>query len=97
MVSDASRISQGHTTLFPSAGRAGLRSTRTTIGNSCSHLWLALADGLAYAEKRLIIAKMLWHLDFDLALPNEDWHDSLRAFMGWKRTPMRKRSMPVER
>ncbi|KAK4891392.1 hypothetical protein LTR27_010046 [Elasticomyces elasticus] len=75
------------------------RWTGQTAGfqNDNRHLWLALADGLAYGEFHLILAKMLWHFDFELADPTGDWHGSLSAISVWEQTPMRKRSMAVER
>jgi hypothetical protein len=52
---------------------------------------------LAYAEMRLLLSAMLWHFDFELEDPEEDWYGSLRAFMVWEREPLRIRLRPVER
>jgi hypothetical protein len=46
---------------------------------------------------RLLLAKMLWHFDFELEDPEEDWYGSLRAFMVWEREPLRIRLRPIER
>ncbi|KAK7192093.1 trichothecene c-15 hydroxylase [Paraphaeosphaeria sporulosa] len=56
-----------------------------------------IGKGLAYAEMRLILAKMLWHFDFELADPTKQWHERLRSFLIWERTPLRVRSRPVRR
>jgi cytochrome P450 len=52
---------------------------------------------LAYAEMRLLLAKLLWHFDFELEVSEEDWYGILRAFMVWEREPLRNRLRPVER
>jgi len=52
---------------------------------------------LAYAEMRLLLAKMLWHFDFELENPEEDWYGGSRAFMVWEREPLRIRLRHVER
>ena len=52
---------------------------------------------LAYAEMRLLLAKMLWHFDFELEDPDTDWTKGLRAFTTWERTPMRVRLTPLSR
>lgn len=46
---------------------------------------------------RLILAKMLWHFDFELADPTEDWYAGLRAFMVWERGSLRIRLKVVKR
>ncbi|TKA45892.1 hypothetical protein B0A54_03577 [Friedmanniomyces endolithicus] len=56
-----------------------------------------LGKGLANAETRLLLAKMLWHFDFELADPEDDWMASLKAFMVWERTALRIRLQAVER
>ncbi|KAK0909437.1 hypothetical protein LTR91_008538 [Friedmanniomyces endolithicus] len=52
---------------------------------------------LANAETRLLLAKMLWHFNFELADPEDDWLASLKAFMVWERTALRIRLQAVER
>ncbi|KAK0934063.1 hypothetical protein LTR29_014379 [Friedmanniomyces endolithicus] len=56
-----------------------------------------LGKGLANAETRLLLAKMLWHFNYELADPEDDWLASLRAFMVWERTALRIRLQAVER
>ncbi|KAF2099150.1 cytochrome P450 CYP3/CYP5/CYP6/CYP9 [Rhizodiscina lignyota] len=55
-----------------------------------------LGKSLAYAEMRLLLAKMLWHFDFELADPEEDWYGSLKAFMVWERGNLKVRLTPVQ-
>jgi hypothetical protein len=52
---------------------------------------------LAYAEMRLLLAKMLWHFDFELKDREEDWYGNLKAFMVWERGSLRVYLTPVER
>ncbi|KAK3661299.1 hypothetical protein LTR56_000422 [Elasticomyces elasticus] len=56
-----------------------------------------IGKSLAYAEMRLLFAKMLYNFDFGLADPTEDWYGGLRSFMVWERTPLRIRLRAVER
>ena len=56
-----------------------------------------LGKNLAYAEMRLLLAKMLFHFDFELADPNEDWFGHLKAFSVWDRTSLMIRLKPVQR
>ncbi|KAK0862469.1 hypothetical protein LTR87_016571 [Friedmanniomyces endolithicus] len=60
-------------------------------------LHLLTRRSLAYAEMRLLLAKMLWHFDFELADPSHDWYGGLRAFMVWERSGLRIRLRPVQR
>lgn len=46
---------------------------------------------------RLLLAKMLYHFDFDLADPNEDWYGGLKAYMVWERGNLKIRLKPIER
>ncbi|KAK3113754.1 hypothetical protein LTR53_008657, partial [Teratosphaeriaceae sp. CCFEE 6253] len=52
---------------------------------------------LAYAKMRLLLAKMLYNFDFELADPAEDWYAGLRAYMVWERTALRIKLKPVVR
>jgi cytochrome P450 len=54
-------------------------------------------SSLAYAEMRLLLAKMLWHFDFELEQPEEDWYGSLKVFMVWERGNLRVRLTPIVR
>jgi cytochrome P450 len=52
---------------------------------------------LAYAEMRLLLAKMLWHFDFELADPAKQWYEKLRCFMIWEGAPLHIRLRTVRR
>jgi cytochrome P450 len=52
---------------------------------------------LAYAEMRLLLTKMLFHFDFELADESQDWYANMRAFMVWERMPLKVRLRPVQR
>jgi cytochrome P450 len=56
-----------------------------------------MPTSLAYAEMRLLLAKMLWNFDFELENPEVDWHSTLRAYLIWDRTPLKVRLQPVKR
>lgn len=56
-----------------------------------------MSRSLAYAEMRLLLAKMLWHFDFELADPEDDWYGRLKAFMVWERGNLKIRLKPVVR
>ena len=43
---------------------------------------------LAYAEMRLIMAKMLWNFDFELADPEDDWMSRNRGYSVWYKGPL---------
>ena len=46
---------------------------------------------------RLLLAKLLYHFDIELAEPEKDWYSSLRAFMVWERKLLNIRLTPVKR
>ena len=54
-----------------------------------------LGKNLAYAEMRLFLAKMLWHFDFELADPNDEWFARLKAYSVWDRPSLKIRLTPV--
>ncbi|KAK4544572.1 hypothetical protein LTR36_004144 [Oleoguttula mirabilis] len=56
-----------------------------------------LGKSLAYAEMRLLLAKIIWHFDFELADAEEDWYSGLKAFMVWERGSLKVRLTPVKR
>jgi hypothetical protein len=43
---------------------------------------------LAYAEMRLILAKMLWNFDFELADPTDDWMSRNLGYSLWYKGPL---------
>ena len=56
-----------------------------------------LRSSLALAEMRLILAKMLWHFDLELADPENDWYSGLKAYLIWERGSLKIRLKPVQR
>jgi len=54
-----------------------------------------LPYSLAYAEMRLILAKMLWHFDLELADPDRDWYAGLKSYVIWERGSLKIRLKPV--
>ncbi|KAK3213566.1 hypothetical protein GRF29_28g342805 [Pseudopithomyces chartarum] len=55
-----------------------------------------IGKSLAHAEMRLLLAKMLYNFDFELAGP-ELWHEKLRSYLIWERTPLLIRLKNVQR
>lgn len=43
---------------------------------------------LAYAEMRLILARIIWNFDMRLADPHRDWVDNNEVFAVWERNPL---------
>ncbi|KAG8167907.1 hypothetical protein KVR01_003596 [Diaporthe batatas] len=43
---------------------------------------------LAWAELRITMAKLLWHFDFELASPADDWWNKQRTYLIWERLPL---------
>lgn len=55
-----------------------------------------LGKNLAYAEMRLILAKMLWHFDLELVHPEHDWMGSQKVFALWEKGALDVRLTPVK-
>ncbi|KAJ3494886.1 hypothetical protein NLG97_g3787 [Lecanicillium saksenae] len=47
-----------------------------------------IAQNLAYAEMRLILAKLLWNFDISLADESRDWESKSRIFMVYQKEPL---------
>ncbi|KAJ4349096.1 hypothetical protein N0V95_004877 [Ascochyta clinopodiicola] len=56
-----------------------------------------LGKNLAYAEMRLILAKLLWTFDLELVQPEQDWMKEQRVFALWEKPPLEVRLTPVQR
>lgn len=52
---------------------------------------------LAYAEMRLIMAKLLWSFDVELVEPEKNWMEEQRVFALWEKPPLNMRLTPVQR
>lgn len=50
---------------------------------------------LAYLEMRLVLARLLWNFDFELADPDFAWTNK-EAFIVWEKLPLMVRIRPVE-
>jgi cytochrome P450 len=44
-----------------------------------------LGKNLAYAEMRVILAKLVWHFDLELEPGMDDWVERHRLFMLWEK------------
>lgn len=45
-------------------------------------------ESLAYAEMRLILAKLIWKFDIKLSEQSRDWCSQSRVFMAWQKEPL---------
>ena len=52
---------------------------------------------LAYAEMKVILARILWNFDFALCKESQDWMDRLKVYTLWMRKPMMVKLTPVVR
>ncbi|KAF9694889.1 hypothetical protein EKO04_006712 [Ascochyta lentis] len=56
-----------------------------------------LGKNLAYAEMRLILAKLLWTFDVELVRPEMDWMEEQRVFALWEKPPLEVKLTAVQR
>ncbi|KAJ4346340.1 uncharacterized protein N0V89_010269 [Didymosphaeria variabile] len=56
-----------------------------------------LGKNLAYAEMRVILAKMLWHFDLELQPGMDDWLERHKLFMLWEKPALMVKLSPVVR
>lgn len=67
---------------------------RKSVSSGCEmmegleQLLTSLPNRLAWAELRITMAKLLWHFDFELASPDEDWWNKQRTYLIWERLPL---------
>jgi len=43
---------------------------------------------MAYHEMRLVLTKLLWHFDFELADESRGWIERQRVFALWEKKPL---------
>jgi averantin hydroxylase len=55
-----------------------------------------IGRNLAYTEMRLVLVRMLWRFDLELADPSSDWLDQKVTIL-WIKTPLWVRLRPVSR
>lgn len=60
-------------------------------------LTLFFFHSLAYAEMRLILAKIIWNFDFKLADPYEDWIGTTKSYAIWEKQPLMVHLYPRKR
>ncbi|PGH23595.1 hypothetical protein AJ80_02376 [Polytolypa hystricis UAMH7299] len=56
-----------------------------------------IGRNLAWAEMRLVIAKLLWRFDLELVGNNEDWLERQTVCGFWEKSPLRCKLTPVKR
>ena len=56
-----------------------------------------ILSSLAYAEMRLILAKVLWHFDLELVRPEEDWMRTQKVFALWEKESLGVKLTAAER
>jgi len=54
-------------------------------------------DSLAYAEMRLIAAKVLFSFDLELSDESKDWLKNNKVFGLWEKPPLMVKLRPVKR
>ena len=58
---------------------------------------MLIDNSLAYAEMRLILAKVLWNFDLELDERSRRWRDHMKLFILWEKPPMYVKLKPVLR
>ena len=56
-----------------------------------------LGTNLAYAEMRVILARLLWNFDIELCEESNNWAEGIKVFMIYQRPPLRVKLTPVIR
>lgn len=46
-------------------------------------------DSLAYAELRVILTKLLWKFDLELASESQNWLEEQNQYLLWERGPLK--------
>ena len=47
-----------------------------------------IGKNLAYLEMRLVVARVLYRFDVELAAGQDDWHSSQNAYLVWDKGPL---------
>ncbi|GME25720.1 Averantin hydroxylase [Neofusicoccum parvum] len=47
-----------------------------------------IGQNMAYAEMRLMLAKLFWNFDFELADNSNKWLDEQKTYLVWEKTPL---------
>ena len=56
-----------------------------------------LGINLAYAEMRVILARLVWNFDMELCKQSQNWVEGMKVFMIYQRPPLMVRLTPVVR
>lgn len=56
-----------------------------------------LGTNLAYAEMRLILARLIWNFDIELCGESDNWVEGIKVFMIYQRPPLKVKLTPVVR
>jgi cytochrome P450 len=56
-----------------------------------------IGQNLAYAEVRVVLARILWNFDIELCEESQDWMERLEIYMLWKKQPLMVKLTPVNR
>lgn len=56
-----------------------------------------LGKSLAYAEMKVILARVVWNFDWELVEKDVDWISTMKVFVAWEKTPMLVQLKPVVR
>lgn len=56
-----------------------------------------IGQNLAYAEMRVILARILWNFDVELCEESRDWIEKLQIYTLWKKQPLMVKLNPVNR
>jgi cytochrome P450 len=46
---------------------------------------MLIGCSLAYAEMRVILARILWNFDFEVCEESREWMDDVKAFTLWEK------------
>lgn len=55
-----------------------------------------MSDSLAYAEFRLILARMMWNFDMEIADQSRNWMDQQQSYLLWRKPALYAHLMPKE-
>lgn len=58
---------------------------------------ICIGKSLAYAEMKMILARLVWNFDIELRDVESDWPTSMKAFVIWEKKPLWVRLRPVKR
>ncbi|CCF41680.1 hypothetical protein CH063_11889 [Colletotrichum higginsianum] len=51
----------------------------------------------SYSEMKLILARLIWNFDMELAAESRNWAEKQKIFILWDKGPLRVRLTPVIR